>query len=68
MKFNTKYDLNDKAYILHLKRWGKVIAFFINNDNIQYNIRYFVENKPETCYFDEDEISKDEAEVKLGFK
>lgn len=67
MNINTKYNLQQKVYIKQLKVWGKVVAFFIECEDIQYYVRYFVALKPERCYFHEEELSSQDEESKLGF-
>jgi len=68
MKINTVFNLNQQVYIKQLKTWGKVTAFFVESkDEVQYNCRYFVESKPERCYFHADELSLQEDNTMVGF-
>lgn len=67
MKLSTKFNINDKLYIKELKIWGKVKGLFLDGDGMQYNLRYFHEFKPLTCYFLEDELSDKEENNTVGF-
>jgi uncharacterized protein YodC (DUF2158 family) len=67
MKLTTKYSIHDKVYIKELKLWGRITGIYFNIAGHEYNCRYFISSKPETCYFQEDEIQLEEPE-KLGFK
>lgn len=68
MIINTQYNIGDKVYLKLVNLWGKIISLFIDCDgSIQYNCRYFVELKPQTCYFHEEELSSQEPEAVLGF-
>ena len=64
---NFKYYIGDKVYIKNIKLFGKITGIYISCNCIQYNIRYFDGVKPETCYFDLDEISREEPK-EIGFK
>ncbi len=66
MKLQTKHSINNKVYIKELKLWGRITGIYFTNSGYEYNCRYFVHSKPETCYFSEDEIQLEEPE-KLGF-
>lgn len=69
MKFNTKFDLYEKVYINEIKLYGVIVNIYISGDDklVQYNLRYFVDSKANTCYFYEDELSKDKPKTELGF-
>lgn len=69
MTIDTEYNLQQLVYIKQLKTWGKVVSFFVDCESeVQYRVRYFVELKPETCYFHAEELSLQEDNSMLGFK
>ncbi len=66
MKIETKYDIGQSIFIPQINVKGKVHNIYISRNSIEYNIRYFISDKPETCYFLEDEICNDDSK-KIGF-
>ena len=67
---NFKFKLFDKISIIPLNNLsGTIINIWISNNEIQYKIRYFVDNEPKEIYFYEWEIELDEEKnTKIGFK
>jgi hypothetical protein len=66
MKINTKYNIKDKVYIEALNLEGKITSIYIDSVGSSYNVRYFFESKPCSCNFEEDEISVNLPEKKIG--
>lgn len=66
MKLNTKYNINDKVYIIPIKTWGKIIGLNFYTV-LKYDIRFFNGFDPKECLFLEDELSLQEENTKLGF-
>lgn len=66
MKINTKFNLNQRIYIIELKCWGKIKTLFYDGE-IFYKVRYFDNKDPKEVYFLEDELSDKEINQSLGF-
>lgn len=66
MNIKTKFNIEDKVYIVPLKLWGKIIglSFYIR---LKYDVRYFNGFDPKEVLFLEDELSLNEEEKKVGF-
>ena len=67
MTINTKFNLKDTIFISELKCKGQVLSIYVGDSGIQYNIRYFKDNSPVTCYFYEEEISVRQENKDIGF-
>ena len=69
MTINTKFSLKDSVYITKLNTNGIIMALYINVDtDIQYSVRYFKENIPQTTYFYDFELeSYKEIPKNIGF-
>lgn len=69
MKFDTKFNINEKVYIIPFKREGRIKAFYANDNAIQYYVRYFDEADIKEIYFYEGELKRiKETDEKLGFR
>jgi hypothetical protein len=68
MTLKTKYNLKDAITINEIKTKGLILGIYIGDTGLSYNIRYFKDNSPTTCYFYEEEISQYNSEDKdIGF-
>jgi hypothetical protein len=56
MYIELKYNIYENVYIIPLQSSGKIIRIVINSNGIFYEVRYFLEGKPESETFYEDEI------------
>ena len=53
---NLKFNLKDKVQITELERPGRVLAIYVSDTGIQYQVRYFDNEEAKTVYFYEDEL------------
>jgi len=57
--YDFKFNLLDNVKILPLENiLGQIISIWIGINDIQYNVRYFVNSKVETVYFYHWELEK----------
>jgi len=68
IKHNIIFGLRDEVEIIILKIKGVVKAIWITADGIEYQIRYFADNKPNSAYFFEDELKLKKKREIIGFK
>ena len=67
MVIKTKYSIGQEVYIKPAKLIGRIKAIFIQQNSLEYNMRYFINSELKTCYFLEDELQLNEEEKKVGF-
>ena len=53
---NLKFNLKDKVQITELERPVRVLAIYVSDTGIQYQVRYFDNEEAKTVYFYEDEL------------
>lgn len=66
MTIKTKFNVDDKIYIIPLKIWGKIIGISFYS-RLKYDCRFFNGFDPKEVLFLEEELSLQESENKLGF-
>lgn len=50
------FSLGDRVRIPAIERNGRVIAIYISDSGVQYQVRYFDDGKPQVVYFYHDEL------------
>ena len=68
MLIKTKYNIGQEVYIKPAKLLGRIISIFVQKNSIEYNLRFFIQSEPKTCYFLEDELQLTEDEKTVGFQ
>lgn len=53
-----KFDIHEEVQIEELNSKGTVVAVYISDTGIQYNVRYFYNGEAKTVYFFEKELTK----------
>jgi hypothetical protein len=68
MTIKTKYNISDRVCIVELKINGVVKGFFIDDNSIQYQVRYFKEQEAKNTYFYDFELEPYKELIKeVGF-
>ena len=57
MNIEIKWKPRDGITIVELKRPGRVIAIYVSETGIQYQVRYFDNGEAKTVYFYEEELA-----------
>ena len=66
MNIKSKYNIDEKVYIIPLKLWGKIIGITYYA-RLKYDIRFFNGFDPKEVLFLEDELSLEEPKAEVGF-
>lgn len=67
LPINPTIDLGTQLYIEEVKKFGVLVSIWITARGTQYEMRYFLDGKPETAYFFGNELSMQQEEKQIGF-